>query len=291
MLPILSLCTNAAIEEPELEIGFDNSKGVSERDYFQCFVSPETSEIHIGRHINVEATVSLIESISRHPDSDRLRRAANQYRLALDHWRLGRETMSLAHLWMALEALTKSKIRQECSLRNLSGQKELADNYGIELKDLDSFIRKEILLKGDAECYTKAKKASDGFEHGFLSYDKIVVLSRDIRSPMADYIRTAIFEICEFEKEYYETLTVDPFNKPIGYWPVVKYLRGKLIGEGEQLARKGNAYPFMRWKLIVKSTSIEESGKFNIEMTDSFTAELDEGIKFQPSSYEAWRAG
>jgi hypothetical protein len=291
MLPILSLCANAAIGEPEIEIGFDNSKGVSERDYFQCYVSPEKNEIYIGRHIDIESTVSFLGSISRHPDSERLRRAANQYRLALDHWRLGRETMSLAHLWMALEALTKAKIRQECSLRNISDQNELAKNFGIDLRNLDSYVRRDILLKGDAECYRKAKKASDGFEHGFLGYDKIVMLSRDIRSLMAAYIRTAIFEMCELEKEVYRILTKDPFDKPIGYWPVVKYLRGKLTGEGEQLARNGNAYPFMKWKPIIKSTSIDEGGKFNITMTDSFTAELAEGIKFQPSSYEAWQAG
>ena len=289
MLPILSLSTNAAIGEPEIEIGFDNTKGVTERDYFQCYVAPEKNEIHIGRHINIEATISFLNSISRHPDSERLRRAINQYRLALDLWRLGRESLSLAHLWMALEALTKAKIRKECSLRNLSNQQELAENLGVDLKELDPFIRKDFLLKGDGECYTKAKKASDGFEHGFLGYDKIIKLSQDIRSLMAAYIRTAILEMCEIEKETYKTLTTEPFNKPIGYWPVVKYLRGKLIGEGDQLAKEGNAYPFMRWKAIVKSTSIEDGGKFNIKMTDSFTAELAQNIEFQPFSHEAWQ--
>ena len=48
MLPILSLCTNAAIGEPQIEIGFDNTKGASDRDYFQCYVAPESNEIILG---------------------------------------------------------------------------------------------------------------------------------------------------------------------------------------------------------------------------------------------------
>lgn len=291
MLPILSLCTNAAIGEPQIEIGFDNTEGASDRDYFQCYVAPESNEIYIGRHINIESTVSFIELISKHPDSERLRRAINQYRLSLDHWRLGRETMSMAHLWMALEALTKAKIRQEMNKKGIATQDELAKNFGIELKKLDSYIRKDILLNGDAECYKNAKKASDGFEHGFLGFDKIIELSKDVRSRMANHIRTAIFEICGLEKEALKILTNEPFDKPIGHWPVVKYLRGKLIGDGNKLSKNENAYPFMKWKPSVKSTNITDDGKFNITISDTFTAELAEGIKFQPSSVEAWQAG
>lgn len=291
MLPILSFCTNAAIGEPQIEIGFDNTKGVSERDYFQCYLAPESNEIYIGRHINIESTISFMELISRHSDSERLRRAINQYRLSLDHWRLGRETMSMAHLWMALEALTKTKIRQEMNQKKIATQAKLAMGFGIELKNLDSYIRKEILLKGDAECYENAKKASDGFEHGFLGFDEIIKLSRDVRSRMANHVRTAIFEISGLEKAAMNILTNEPFDKPIGHWPVVKYLRGQLIGEGDKLSKSGNAYPFMKWKPTIKSTNVAEDGKFNITINDTFTAEIDEAIKFQPSSIEAWQAG
>ena len=290
ILPILSLSANAAINDPDLELGFDNTKGITERDYFQCYVSPESNEIHIQRSINIEATVSLINSLDAHPDGDRLRRAANQYRLALSNWRLGKESLTLANLWMSLEALTKVKIRTECKIRGLKDQKELADELGIDINNLDSYVRKEFLLKGDSECYSKAKEASDGFEHGFLGYQKIRKLSKDVRNKMAKYTRTAIIELCNLEKDKKDILLAEPFNKPLGYWPIVKYLRGKLIGKGDQLAVEGNAYPFIKWKSTYISTLEDKTKKLHISIKDSITPELGQGISFKPISREIWQA-
>jgi len=290
ILPILSLSTNAAINDLDLELGFDNTKGITERDYFQCYVSPESNEIHIQRHINIEATVALLDALDKHLDKERLIRAANQYRLALGNWRLGKESLILANLWMSLEALTKIKIRTECKARGLTNQKELADELGIEKKDLDSYVRKEFLLKGDSECYSKAKEASDGFEHGFLGYQKIRRLSKDVRNKMAKYTRTAIIELCNLEKDKKDILLTEPFNKPLGYWPIVKYLRGKLMGKGDQLAAKGNAYPFMKWKSTHKTALESKAKKLNISIKDSINPELGQGISFKPISREIWQA-
>jgi hypothetical protein len=74
---------------------------------------------------------------------------------------------------MALEALTKAKIRQVCSASGFKSESELANHLGVEVKNLDSTVRKRLLLADDDECYKKAKDASDGLEHGFLGYDKI----------------------------------------------------------------------------------------------------------------------
>jgi len=290
ILPILSLSANAAINDLELELGFDNTKGITERDYFQCYVSPESNEIHILRPINREATVALINSLAAHFGGDRLRRAANQYRLALGNWRLGKESLTLAHLWMSLEALTKVKVRTEYKTRGLTNEKELADELGIDIENLDSYVRKELLLKGDVECYTKAKKASDGFEHGFLEYQKIRNLSKDVRNKMAKYMRTAIIELCDLEKDKKNILLAEPFNKPLGYWPIVKYLRGKLIGKGDQLAVEGNAYPFIKWKSTYISTLEDKTKKLHISIKDSITPELGQGISFKLISREIWQA-
>ncbi|GAG20436.1 unnamed protein product, partial [marine sediment metagenome] len=77
---------------------------------------------------------------------------------------------------------------------------------------------------------------------------------------------------------------------PLGYWPVVKYYRGKLIGRGDMLAAEGNAYPFLRLKPIVKSTSVTSDGKFDVTITESLSPELAEGISFVPQSFEAWQS-
>lgn len=290
MLPTLALCTNAAVGEPEIELGFENTPGVTERDYFQCYVPPETDIIHICRHIKVDQTVSVIRKLATHNESERLRRGTNQYRLALDSWRLGREMLALAHLWMALEAIIKAKITMECSARGLNTPKELADSLGIQLNQLDPTVRKELILKGDNECYSKGRQASDGFEHGYLDYRQIRERAKDVRHRMASYIRLSILEMLDLDKEDFGLLKSPPFDKPIGYWPVVKYYRGKLVGKGDRLAAEGNAYPFLRWKPIIKAASAASDGEFKIKITDSLTAELAEGISFRPQSFEAWQA-
>lgn len=287
ILPYLSLSANAAIGEPDVEIGFDSTPNISKRDYFQNYVSPETGIVYLSRPLHIKSTIALINTVSSHPESKRLHRAANQYRLALDSWQLGRASLSLAHLWMALEALTKSRIRAECRKRNISGEPELAKELGVKLEQLDSIIRKDLILKGDRECYRKAKKASDGFEHGFLGFEEIRELSQDVRVVMAKLIRNAILELCELKEEDLKILTSNPFNKPMGHWPIVKYMRGQLLGKGE-LAAKGNSYPFIRWKSEIKKYEIKDH-IINIEPSDTFTAEIGKGISFQPKSVEYWR--
>lgn len=290
LLPVLSLSANAAVQNAQLEIAFDSSNHVAEREYFQSYVPPESNLVHFVRRIDVDATVALIDAINRHDDADRLRRAADQYRLALDEWRLGQETLTLAHLWMALEALTKAWIRAECRKRKLKDDNDLATALAVELKQLDSVIRRDMILKGDLECYRKAKKASDGFEHGFLEFGRIRELATDVRHRMAGYIRGAILDLCELDEPVSRRLTSGPFDKPLGYWPVVKYMRGRLVGSSDQLAAPGNAYPFLRWDPGVKKCEVTEQGEINVRFTDSFTGEFGEGTSFVPTRHEAWQA-
>lgn len=288
-LPILSLSANAAVSFPAVEVAFDSTPGVKERNYFQCYVPPESDVIHFARPIDIQASVALLDAISKSPDAERLHRAANQYQLALDSWILGSETLSLAHLWMAVEALTKAVIRFECEVRGINSENELASALNIELPKLDSTIRRDFILGGDEECYRKAKNASDGFEHGFLGYTKIRELTIDIRHRMAGHVRETIFRVSALDAETLKTLTDDPYNKPMGIWTLVKYLRGQLIGEGAELASKGNEYPFMRWRPVVQKAEVTENGKLNIKVNEELQPELGDGIVFQPISHEVWK--
>lgn len=139
------------------------------------------------------------------------------------------------------------------------------------------------------ECYKKSKEASDGFEHGFLGFDKLRELSKDIRPRMANYVRTAILEMCNLDSKTFSVLTEDPYDKPLGYWAVAKYIRGKLIGSGNELARPKNAYPFIKWKTKIKTSNVDESGNIVISPEETITPELAEGIKFQLHSLEIWK--
>lgn len=290
LLPLLSLSANAAIGEPEVEIAFESTPKIASRQYFQQYLLPESSIVHLTRSIDIGATISLLKAISSHVDGERLRRAANQYCLSLQSWRLGREALSLAHLWMAVEALTKAKIREACLRRNARYPRDLANCLGVELKDLDATIRQQLILNDDEECYQKSRTASDGFEHGYLGYDKISSLAKDVRHRMAGYVRNAILDMSGIESTVTTLLQNDPFDKPMGYWPVVKYIRGSLEGTSDDLALEGQLYPFMKWDPTVKTSEIKQDGKLEITFNDTWTAEIGKGISFTLKSFEVWKA-
>jgi hypothetical protein len=287
-LALLTLAANASISDPDIELGFDSTPSVVERAYFQSYLPPESDLLHVGRHVHIPATLAVLKAVTTSPDSERLLRAANQYRLALESWKLGRESLSLAHLWMALEALTKVKIRKQCAAAGLNSQEELAALLAVSLQHLDPTVRK-LLLQNDDECYKKAKAASDGFEHGFLGYDKMREYAKDVRHRMASYVRSAILSLCDVPTGIVDLLLRDPFDKPLGPWPLAKYVRGRLVGDSSVLAQAGNQYPFIRWSPTIKSCALDAAGKLNIQFSETFTAELADGIGFQPQSVEVWQ--
>ncbi|MGH9907318.1 MAG: hypothetical protein ACRD8U_17250 [Pyrinomonadaceae bacterium] len=288
-ISIVATSANAAVGEPEVEVAFESTPGAKEREYFQSYVPPETGVLHTGRLIDLPATLAFLNSLKAHKDADRLLRATNQYNFALRNWKFGHATISLAHLWMTVEALTKVKLRAECAARRLSEPKELAASLGIELRDLDAMIRRQFILQGDTECYTQAKEASDGFEHGYLGFDQVLELSQQVRHRMAIYVRRSIFDLAGVEEDAKARLLSNTFAKPLGHWPVVKYLRGTLQGNRDELAAPGNEYPFMRWATGVKKCEFDSDGKLQVQLDEKLTAELAEGISFSPKSFEAWR--
>lgn len=288
-LPILAIATNAAIEEPELELAFESTPGVTQREYFQSFLAPEGNLLHSARFIDVQDTLALIHAVINHSEGERILRAISQYNIALRNWKFGHSTLSVVHLWVALEALTKVKLRAERSARGLSSDEELAKALGVEKKDLDPAIRRQ-LLQGDGECYTAAKKASDGFEHGFLAFDRLLGLSQTIRKRMAAYVRQAIFDLAGVEARVRDSLLSQRFADPIGPWPHARYLRGVLKGEGDDLAPPENEYPFIKWRSSVSKLDIRPDGKMDVEFQEQLTPELAKGIEFVGKSVEIWEA-
>ena len=137
----------------------------------------------------------------------------------------------------------------------------------------------------------EAKDASDGLEHGFLGYDKIREYAKDVRHRVAGYVRAAILDLGGVPKSFLDVLLTDPFDEPLGHWPVVKYMRGRLLGDSPTLAREGSQYPFLRWNPVVSSCAPDEKGKLSIQFSENLTAELADGISFQPQSIEVWKPG
>lgn len=297
---VIALSANAAVDEPDVELAFDSSVGEGAREFFQSIMPPERlGVIHSGRLLDMEATHALLKAIWESKDHERLLRASHQYNLSLRNWRHGHATLSLAHLWMAVEALSPVRIRAELRLRGLKTSRELAGALGIDLtasdsvvsRALEAAIRQNFILRGDAECYAQGKRASDGFEHGFLDLGKVFDLSAKVRVAMAKHVRSEIFALSGLGAVLHERLENGEFAEPIGHWPVAKYVRGTLFGSREQLACADNQYPVLKWSSKVTKCELNDEGGFCFQTSETWEAEVGTGTVFEARRVEVWRPG
>lgn len=285
-LSMLSLSTNAHVGDVDVELAFDSTPSVEERQYFQQYLPPERGLLSPARPIDVQSTRALIDAVNTNANRRRLSRAANQYRMALESWHLGQSIESIAHLWMALEALTPVERAIQKVQKSATNAQELADKLGVGIKELDSNIRRQFLLEGDEESYQKAKRVSDGFEHGFAEYDELWELSKSVREQMARSVRKAILRLSGLENTVITKLTGPQYATPIGTQLLAQYLRGTLKGRGNKLAVPGNKYPFVKWDPGIKGVLHNSKGEYRVKWEHKLSPELAEGIKFAPVKLE-----
>jgi hypothetical protein len=295
-LPVVALSANASVEDVQPKLAFDNTPAHDPREYFQSFVAQRAGLPPVTRRVDVPATLALITTLAVHPESERLIRAAEQYRLALSHWMRGHESLALMHLFMGMEVLTTCALRRECAAAGLDDE-GLACAWGIDVdaapvksvwrRELDSEVRRRVLFQGDVTTLTKAKRASDGLEHGFLDFMKARTLADETRDTTAAYLRKAILELAEVDEETKQRLLEAPYDKPLKSW-LTKYIRGKFVGDAADLADPTMEYPIFHWQTKIKSVSRTETGGYELTPDEQLTAQFNPDVEFREMSFEVW---
>ncbi len=290
-LPVMSLACNVAIPDPELELAFDSSPTCTRREFLQAYVRPESNQVSSARLAAPDEIASVQVAVAQSEHRDALLRAADQYRIALDSWAVGRESLTLAHLWMAIEALTKVQRHELMRTHGVQSNQSLADKLKVAKQELDATVRRKYLLDGDTDCYKKAKEASDGFEHGFLGFDVIRNAAADVRERIARYVRQAIFRLAQVPQPTVDALMRHPFDKPMGNWPLVKFFTAHLVGDAADLAAPENTYPVVLWANKLKSVDFSDDGTMHVQFQDSIRPQLSPGIKLEGGIYQVWEGG
>jgi hypothetical protein len=290
-LPVMSLACNVAIQDPQIEIAFESTPGATRREFLQAYVRPESGVLSAARIAPPDAIAVVQTAVARSEYRDALLRACDQYRLALDSWAFGRESLTLAHLWMAVEAITKVQRNELMRAYAVESNQALADKLNISKQDLDPTVRREYLLAGDVDCYKKAKDASDGFEHGHLGFDVIRTAAAEVRERLARYVRHAIFRLAKVPQSTVDVLGTDPFDKPLGIWPLVKFFTGTLVGSGSELGTSEHTYPVVLWAHQLKSVAFDANGKMQVQFQDRMQPQLPPGITLEGGTYQIWDGG
>lgn len=295
-LPAIALATNASIEDVQPKLAYDNTADHDPREYFQSFLPERRGLPLLSRPVDVQATLTLITTLAEDSQGERLLRAAEQYRLALSHWMRGHESLALMHLFMGMEVLTTCALRRECASAGLS-EKDLARSWGIDVdgapvksvwrRELESEVRRRIPFQGDTSTLAKAKRASDGLEHGFLDFTTARTLAEETRDKTAAYLREAVFSLAEIDAETKHRMLAAPYDTPLKSW-LAKYMRGKFVGSATHLAEPTQEYPIFRWESKLKSLRRTETGGYQITPDETLTARFSSEVQFKPSSFEVW---
>jgi hypothetical protein len=233
----------------------------------------------------MNVVTAVLRGIATAPGRGRLHRAASQYHIALRYWSAGEEILALAHLYIGMEVMTP--LARERHLEHLGVDKvALAGMWSVTPRNLDSEIRKRLLFKEHDWIYERARKASDGFEHGYLSIPEIRDHAIASRNATAGLLRRAILDHLGLEPSIVSAATNRPFEQPIGL-RTGKFVFGTLRGSLDALAAEDQHYPRFDWKSTISTVEADERIAV-LGFRDTITARLGNGTTFTGGQYELW---
>jgi len=282
----LAFLGNSPVEDMAPEIGYDVSPGITEREFFQSFM-PEEKLLHVARRrLSSELIVRFLQTLHNHGEVERITRAIGQYYQALRNWEPGQGILALAHLWMGGEALTPVVLRRVLKSGGLD-QAVLASEWKVQERQLDSEVRKRLVMHGDEVAYSRAKAASDGLEHGFLGFDVVHSHAESVRHCVAEHLRRSIIDELNLDAADSALILAAPYDTP-GHLGGAKYLRGKLIGTGETLAAPGQAHPIFFWTTSTVETPNTSPDEVSFDVIENLTGHFADGIRFLRDRIEIW---
>ena len=289
----ITLVSNAATEDVVPELAIETTHGVTTRDFFQQKVEGEKLMLRERRRVHPYLVASLITRAAESPESPRLGRAIAHYHRAVQSCGPGLETIAMHHLWIASECLTQVAIRQSGKTRS-----ELAAEWNVDERQVEPEVRKRLLFNGDEESYKAAKKATDGFEHGYLAFADVLQHALSAHSKLFAHVRSSLLRLIGCDGGELEVLTAKPYSSPADL-TVAQYVRGKLIGDRttlNDLAAPSEEYPRLDW--INKFTEAADGGveaddpnRFSANFAPILTPKLADGVTLANVSYEIWGTG
>lgn len=283
----LAVAMNAGTDGLQVELGIEVTEQDSPRAFFENALLDETGLPRSSRLLKIEPSLAFMRAISEHPRVDRLMRAASQYELALRNWLPGQQVLALAHLYMAIEALTV--VAREREVERAGSRQALLDEWGIaDLKDFDPAVRKRILFQGDSDAYTEAKSASDAFEHGFGSMLDVRRQATDHRIATAGYVREAILKLSGLDDASRVLLMAADLKFPKPSTRLAKYIRATLHGPGAELFTGPNGYPMFQLESSLDSLVNNPDGSFTYSPRESLTPKISPKMRFEDIRFEVW---
>jgi hypothetical protein len=318
LVPIMSYATNAEIGQVEPHLAYDNSQGVDRREFIEYFLPDESGLLSPTRQTDPSLIGKVVDAFSASPYGPRLGTALAHYHSALSNYFLGGESLAVGHLFMAAEALREPALIAYCASTGMS-EENIMRSEGHDNRDhLLAWARRNIIFAGDLQTHRAVKAISDAFEHGYKTVgevravsstvcDRAFELLRGSRVPVTRRegasaapwaarpprcrpkarasLRRAITDLLDLDERARERLLTD-FATPADTKSLRKRIRGRLIGEAEDLAAPDRAYPILEWRSRISHFEIGQDGQPDAQFTEMVTPRIAVGVGFQPERVE-----
>ncbi len=286
-------------------LGFDSTDGPRDREFFQNWTFDEVGLPRPARQVDPDLMYRFLVAIAQASTEDRSRyaRAIIQFTDALQYWEQGMELYALSHLYMGVEAITPTAIRQEVQrrdmkkrgeleqavlelpklgfLRRLAGRLYQKSGGFIKPPDLESWARRELIFRGDNETLKAARRASDMLEHGFGSHDDVQRLAVKCVAKSAEYLRTFIIDSLSLSDADQQLLKAKPYGAPARTSGFQRQVIATITSDLASLAAADQAYPRIIWRFDLHGLKVLESGSLEMNITQDITPSVGDDAKFR----------
>jgi hypothetical protein len=282
---LVSFAVNAFVPAAEPFLAYEVAPGLTRRRFWQRHVTFQQGVPRPSRMLKEELLFPLLQAFFASPHAGRIGRAASQYHVALSHWTTAGRPLALAHLYMALEALTPVVEERARDRLGLATKEDHARHRGVDVSQrnwisvLEGWVRRDLLCRGDSVTYKAAREASNGFEHGFMDLPKYRAAAEQYARPLMNYVREAVLDLLDVG----EPMRTEVNGKrPIDVSPIWHAVTGELHGKVEAprlLAEANQPFPYADWHITLDDNWRLPDGRLRMTPRMHLTAHIAEGVQ------------
>lgn len=243
---IMAFVGNCHVDSPELHVAYDVTDDDADHEFMQAYLPDPSPLPQPAALLDLEAFNAVHDRVADGGYNSKLGLALAQYNEALRSLRPVGGVLAAEHLFMAAEALVELVKKQKMRAGGHTDETDLAKSLSLDTTKpwkvhniLCSHLRQQVIFAGDEEVHRALKKASDGFEHGFMATTAIRahVDADGVLVAAFRYVRNAILDLLDLPTEVREHLAATPPTYNDRYHAVVRGLIDGEVGKVEDPKR------------------------------------------------------
>jgi hypothetical protein len=139
--------------------------------------------------------------------------------------------------------------------------KQLGETLGTRRRsELLNLLIREAVFGGDSKLQELVRKASDAYEHGFMTFGEVYDLAAHVRDAAALCVRAALVRELLLPAESAAQCTGLPQREPAGLRPSRHRLTGTLVGAGNEHVAQDADPLILDWSVVLDDVRSETAG-------------------------------